>query len=94
MNIYQTNRLCMSIRLIWSNNSNGNRTLKWYKTYCKNTIMELYYTVQSDNTLMAFGLWLNLKITKDSLGQLGSEVVIEPNKLTRKSTCFESINLR
>ena len=73
----------MSIRLIWTNNSNGNRTLKWYKTYCKNTIMKFCYTVQRDNTLMDFGLWLNLKITKESPDQLGSKVVVELNKITR-----------
>ena len=45
--------------------------------------MKLCYTVQRDNTLMDFGLWLNLKITKDSPGQLGNKVVIKLNKITR-----------
>ena len=45
--------------------------------------MKLCYTVQSDNTLMVFGLWLNLEITKDSPDQLGGKVVIELKKITR-----------
>jgi len=45
--------------------------------------MKFCYTVQSDNTLMDFGLWLNLRITKDSPDQMGSKVVIELKKITR-----------
>ena len=45
--------------------------------------MKFCYTVQSDNTLMDFGLWLNLKIIKDSSDQLGSKLVIELNMITR-----------
>ena len=45
--------------------------------------MNLCYIVQSDNTLMDFGLRLNLEITKDSLDQMGSKVVIELKKITR-----------
>ena len=45
--------------------------------------MKFCYTVHSNNTLMNFGLWLNLKITKDSLDQMGSKVVIELKKITR-----------
>ena len=74
----------MSIRLTKTDNSNSNRTLKWYKTYCKSTIMKFCYTVHRDNTLMNFGLWIYLNITKDSPNQMGSKVVIELNKITRK----------
>ena len=45
--------------------------------------MKFCCTVQSDNTMMNFGLLLNLKITKDSPDQLGSKVVIELKKITR-----------
>ena len=69
---------------LWSGKKIIVRTLLW------NSVTQF----QSDNTLMDFGLWLNLESTKDSPGQLGSEVVIELKKITRKSTCFESINLR
>ena len=44
--------------------------------------MKFCYTVPSDNTLMDFGLWINLKITKDSPDQMGSKVVIELKKIT------------
>ena len=57
--------------------------MKWYKTYGKSTIMKFFYTVHSDNTLMNFGLRLKLEVTKDSPGQLGNEVVIKLNKITR-----------
>ena len=45
--------------------------------------MKFCYTVHSDNTLMNFGLRLKLEVTKDSPGQLGNEVVIELNMITR-----------
>ena len=45
--------------------------------------MKFCYTVHNENTLMNFGSWLNLKITKDSPDQMGSKVVIELNKVTR-----------
>ena len=45
--------------------------------------MKLCYTVHSDNTLMNFGLWLNLNITKYSPDQMGSKIFIELKKVTR-----------
>ena len=44
---------------------------------------EIMFTVHSDNTLMNFGLWLNLNIYKYSPDQMGSKVVIELKKITR-----------
>ena len=45
--------------------------------------MKLCYRVQRDNTLMDFGLRLNLVLIFDSLCLVGSRVVIELNKITR-----------